>query len=133
MKVLWIITEEVQTCKERIRTKTARHCRTKTSTVSGIHTQPSSARTVLYRVKAPECVCSFAGAVFVTDESVQAGGTEPVLAAGALKALVAQTGPVDVVTLGPVLTVTLVGTLRPVGADRAFILASGSVSKQKWI
>lgn len=85
---------------------------------------------MLCSVEAPECVCSFAGAVFVTDESVQAGGTEAVLAAGALKALVAQTGPVDVVALGPVLTVTLVGALRPVGADRTFILASGSVSNK---
>lgn len=72
----------------------------------------------------PECVRSFAGAVFIADESVQAGGTEAVLAAGALKALVAQASSVDVVALGPVLAVTLVGTLWPISADWAFILAS---------
>lgn len=77
----------------------------------------------------PECVCSFAGAVFVTDESVQASGTEAVLAAGALKALVTKAGAVDVVALGPILTVTLVGTLRPISANWAFILASRLVQK----
>ncbi len=80
---------------------------------------------------APECVCSFAGAVFVTDESIQARGTEAILTAGTLEALVAQAGPVDVVALRPVLTVTLVGTLWPIGSNRAFILTSGGIKTTK--
>lgn len=75
----------------------------------------------------PECVAGFAGAVFVTDESIQAAGAEAVLTAGALEALVAQAGPVDVVALCPVLAVTFMGTLWSVSADRAFILASASM------
>ena len=79
----------------------------------------------------PESVCSLAGAVFVADESIEAQGTEAVLAAGALEALVAQAGPVDVVALGSVLAVTLVGTLRPVSADWALVLASGGYTYNK--
>lgn len=74
----------------------------------------------------PERVLRPAGAVLVAAESVEAAGAEAVLAAGALEALVAQTRPVDVVAFGTVLTVALVGTLRPVGAHRAFLLASRS-------
>lgn len=75
------------------------------------------------RVRVPERVLHPAGAVFVTQESVLAGGAETVLAARPFEAVVAQTRPVDVVALGPVLTVALVGALRPVGADGAFVLA----------
>lgn len=75
----------------------------------------------------PECVFSLAGAVFVAEQSVQACGTEAVLAAGALKTLVAQTGSIDVVALSTVLAVTLVGTLWSIGTNWAFILASGLV------
>lgn len=71
---------------------------------------------------AAECVGGVAGAVFVTDESVQSGGAEAVLTAGALEALIAQTGAVDVVALGSVLTVTFMGALRPVRPHRALIL-----------
>ena len=49
----------------------------------------------------PERVGRFARAVSIAHRSVQAAGTEAVLAAGALEALVAQTGPVDVVNTWP--------------------------------
>lgn len=75
------------------------------------------------RAGVPERVLHPAGAGFVTQESVLARGAEPVLAAGPFEAVVAQTGPVDVVALGPVLAVTLVGALRPVGADGTLVLA----------
>lgn len=81
------------------------------------------------RASVPERVLHPAGAVFVTQESVLAGGAETVLAAGPFEAVVAQTRPVDVVALGPVLTVTLVGALRAVGADGALVLASVSAWK----
>lgn len=72
----------------------------------------------------PERGLGPAGAVLVTEQPVQARGAEAVLAAGALEALVAQTGSVDVVALGTVLAVTFVGTLWSVRANRAFVLAS---------
>ena len=50
-----------------------------------------------------------AGAVLVADEAIEARGTEAVLAAGALEALVAQAGAVDVVAPGAVLAVAFVG------------------------
>lgn len=90
---------------------------------------PSYSRPVLL-LHPPERVVGLAGAVSVTEESVQARGAEAVLAARALEALVAQTGPVDVVALGAVLTVTLVGALRPVGAHRAFVLAPGQEERK---
>lgn len=83
------------------------------------------------RVRLPERVLHPAGAVFVTQESVLAGGAETVLAARPFEAVVAQTGPVDVVALGPVLTVTLVGALRPVGADGAFVLAPALAAEEE--
>lgn len=73
----------------------------------------------------PERALSFAGAVLVTEQPEQARGAEPVLAAGALKALVAQTGSVDVVALGTILAVTFVGALGSVSTDWALILAPG--------
>lgn len=84
----------------------------------------SSASTCCRPLLSPERVVHPTGAVLVAAESVEAAGAEAVLAAGALEALIAQTRPVDVVAFGTVLTVALVGALWPVGAHRAFLLAS---------
>lgn len=73
----------------------------------------------------PECVLRPAGTVLVAAESVEAGGAEAVLAARPLEALVAQTRSVDVVALGAVLTVALVGALWPIGSDRTLLLTPG--------
>lgn len=73
----------------------------------------------------PERVLLPAGTVLVAAESVEAGGAEAVLAARPLEALVAQTRPVDVVALGAVLTVALVGALRPIGSHRTLLLTPG--------
>lgn len=81
--------------------------------------------------RSPECVFHFAGAVFVTDDPIQAGGTEAVLAAGALETLVAEAGPVDVVALGPVLAVAFVGALWPIGADWTLLLASDETTTEE--
>lgn len=73
----------------------------------------------------------YAGAVFVTDESIQASGTETILTARPLEAFVTQAGTVDVVAFGSVLAVTLVSTLWPISANWAFILASGWIKKTR--
>lgn len=73
----------------------------------------------------PERVLRPAGTVLVAAESVEAGGAEAVLAARPLEALVAQTRPVDVVALGAVLTVALVGALRPIGSHWTLLLTPG--------
>ena len=73
----------------------------------------------------PDGVGRGTGAVLVTDETVEPRGTEPLLAVRALEACVTQTRPVDVVTLGPVLTVTPLAALGPVGTDGALVLAPG--------
>lgn len=75
------------------------------------------------KLRLPERALRAAGAGALTQESVEAGGAEAVLTAGPLEAVVAQTRPVDVVTLGSVLAVALVGALRPVGAHGALVLA----------
>lgn len=75
--------------------------------------------------QAPECVCSIAEAVLVTQKSIHPRRAEAILAAGTLKALIAQAGTIDVVALGPILAVALVGTLWPIGALWAFLLAPG--------
>lgn len=75
------------------------------------------------KARLPERALRPAGAGALTQEPVEAGGAEAVLAAGPLEAVVAQTRPVGVVALGPVLAVALVGALRPVGAHGALVLA----------
>jgi len=73
----------------------------------------------------PDSVGGLAGTVLVTYEAVESRGTEPLLAVGALEARVAQTGPVDVVTLGAVLAVAPLAAPRAVRAHRTLVLASG--------
>lgn len=71
----------------------------------------------------PEGALRPAGAALLTQQPEEPGGAEAVLAARPLEAVQAQTRPVAVVTLGPVLAVALVGALRPVGAHGALVLA----------
>lgn len=71
----------------------------------------------------PECVCHFAGAVLVAEESIYSIWTKAVLAAWTLKALVAKAGPVDVVAFSPILAVAFVGTLWPISTNWTFIPA----------
>lgn len=83
------------------------------------------------RPRLPERALRPAGAGALTQESVEAGGAEAVLTAGPLEAVVAQTRPVDVVTLGPVLAVAFVGALRPVGAHGALVLAPAAKTAEE--
>lgn len=75
----------------------------------------------------PQSICSITGAVFVTYKSVQPWGAESLLAVRSFKACVTQTGTVDVVTLGPILTVAMERTLLAICTDRALLLAPGTV------
>lgn len=75
----------------------------------------------------PQSICSITGAVFVTYKPIQPWGAESLLAVRSFKACVTQTGTVDVVTLGSVLTVAMEGTLLAVCTDRALLLAPGTL------
>lgn len=75
----------------------------------------------------PDCVAAITGAVLVTDEAVKARGTEPLLAIRAFKACFTDTGSIDMVTLGAIVTLTLLVTLRAVGADRTVVLTPAKV------
>lgn len=66
------------------------------------------------------------GAVLVTDEAVQAWRTESLLAIRAFKPCFTQTGSIDMVTLGSILTLTPLVTLRTIAAHRTVILTSAS-------
>uniref|UniRef100_A0A8C1WTA9 small monomeric GTPase n=1 Tax=Cyprinus carpio TaxID=7962 RepID=A0A8C1WTA9_CYPCA len=71
------------------------------------------------------------GAVFVTDETVEAWWTEPFLAVTPFESCITQTRSVDVVTLGPILTVTVKGTLGSICANRTLFLAPGNSEGRK--
>lgn len=73
----------------------------------------------------PHGVGGITGAVLVTDEAVEALGTESLLAIRAFKPCFTQTGSVDMVTLGSVLTLAPLVTLRTKGAHRTVILTPG--------
>lgn len=73
----------------------------------------------------PHSVGGITGAVLVTDEAVEAWGTESLLAIRAFKPCFTQTGSIDMVTLGSILTLTLLVTLRTKGAHRTVILTPG--------
>lgn len=84
---------------------------------------PSCRAAALTRERvAADCVAAITGAVLVTDEAVKARGTEPLLAIRAFKACFTDTGSIDMVTLGAIVTLTLLVTLRAVGADRTVVL-----------
>lgn len=71
----------------------------------------------------PHSVGGITGAVLVTDEAVEARGTESLLAIRAFKASFTQTGSIDMVTFGSVLTLAPLVTLWTKGAHRTVILA----------
>lgn len=73
----------------------------------------------------PHSVGGITGAVLVTDEAVEARRTESLLAIRAFKASFTQTGSIDMVTLGPILTLTPLVTLRTKAAHRTVILTPG--------
>lgn len=73
----------------------------------------------------PHGVGGITGAVLVTDETVEAWGTESLLAIRAFKPRFTQTGSIDMVTLGSILTLTPLVTLRTKGAYRTVILTPG--------
>lgn len=70
----------------------------------------------------PYSVGGITGAVLVTDETIEAWGTESLLAIRPFKPCFTQTGAIDMVTLGSILTLTPLVTLRTVGAHRTVIL-----------
>lgn len=70
----------------------------------------------------PDGVGGITGAELVTDETVQARRTESFLTIGAFKTCFTQTSSVDVVTLGTILALALLVTLRAVGAHWTVLL-----------
>lgn len=82
---------------------------------------------VLTTVHLPQSICSITRAVFVTNKPIQPWWAESLLAVRSFKACVTQTGAVDMVTLGPVLTVAMEGTLLAICTDRALLLAPGTL------
>lgn len=73
----------------------------------------------------PHGVGAITGAVFVTDEAIETRRTEPLLAVRAFKASFTETGSIDMMTLGSVLTLTLLVTLQTEAAHRTVILTPG--------
>lgn len=73
----------------------------------------------------PHSVAGITGAVLVTDKAIETWGTESLLAIRPLKPRFTQAGSIDMVTLGPVLTLTPLVTLWTKGAHRTVILTPG--------
>lgn len=76
----------------------------------------------------PHGVGGITGADLVADEAVETCGTEPLLAIRAFKARFTQAGPVDVMTLGSVLTLARLVTLRTEAAHGTVVLTPGGQS-----
>lgn len=81
----------------------------------------------------PHGVGAIAGAVFVTDEAIETRGTEPLLAIRAFKTSFTETGSVDMMTLGSILTLTLLVTLQTEAAHRTVILTPGGHKALKFV
>lgn len=79
----------------------------------------------------PHSVGGVTGAVLVTDEAIEAWRTESLLAIRPFKPSFTQTGSIYMVTLGSILTLTPLVTLRPVGAHRTVILTPGGHLQSK--
>lgn len=77
---------------------------------------------VLHRSHSPHGVGAVTGAVFITDEAIETRGTESLLAIRAFKASFTQTGTVDMMTLGSILTLTLLVTLQTEAAHGTVVL-----------
>ena len=73
----------------------------------------------------PRGVGGITGAVLVTDEAIETWGTESLLAIRAFKPSFTQTGSIDVMTLGSILTLTPLVALRTEAAHRTVILTPG--------
>lgn len=73
----------------------------------------------------PHSVGGITGAVLVTDEAIETWGTESLLAIRPFKPCFTQTGSIDVMTLGSVLTLTPLVTLRTEAAHRTVVLTPG--------
>lgn len=73
----------------------------------------------------PHSVGGITGAVLVTDEAIETWGTESLLAIRPFKPCFAQTGSIDMMTLGSVLTLTPLVALRTEAAHRTVILTPG--------
>lgn len=77
----------------------------------------------------PHGVGGITRAVLVTDKAVEAGGTESLLAIRAFKARLTQAGSIDMVTLGSILTLTPLVTLRTKAAHRTvFLTPAGQIT-----
>lgn len=76
----------------------------------------------------PHSVGGITGADLVADEAVETCGTEPLLAIRTFKARFTQAGPVDVMTLGSVLTLARLVTLRTEAAHGTVVLTPGGQS-----
>lgn len=81
----------------------------------------------------PHGVGAITWAVFVTDEAIETRGTEPLLAIRAFKASFTETGSVDMMTLGSILTPTLLVTLQTEAAHRTVILTPGGHETLKFV
>lgn len=81
----------------------------------------------------PHGVGTVAGAVFVTDEAIETRGTEPLLAIRAFKASFTETGSIDMMTLGSILTLTLLVALQTEAAHRTVILTPGGHRALKFV
>lgn len=98
------------------------------------------AQSVRPRARTRVCVCAvpmshlphgvggITGADLVADEAVETCGTEPLLAIRAFKARFTQAGPVDVVTLGSILTLARLVTPRTEAAHGTVVLTPGGQS-----
>lgn len=73
----------------------------------------------------PHGVGGITRAVFVTDEAIETWGTESLLAIRAFKPGFTQTGPIDMMTLGSILTLTPLVTQWTEAAHRTVILTPG--------
>lgn len=70
----------------------------------------------------PHSVGGITGAVLVTDEAIEAWGAESLLAIRPFKPCFTQTGAIDMMTLGSILTLTPLVTQWTIGAHRTVIL-----------
>lgn len=84
--------------------------------------QSEAVRDITLMSHLPHGVGGITGAVLVTDEAIEPWGTESLLAIRAFESRFTETGSIDVVTLGPILTLTLPVTLRTKAAHRTVIL-----------
>lgn len=81
----------------------------------------------------PQGVGAITGAVFVTDKAIETRGTESLLATRAFKASFTETGSVDMMTLGSILTLALLVTLQTEAAHGTVVLTPGGHKTRKFV